>query len=145
MLIIFLGIIFFIPNNVKAETTVTVCKSGCDYTNFDDIANDYTENILQDKNLIVEVGEGEYIDTSLVIAESFQSFTIIGVSKEKTVLNNAILFSSYPQYGKIDIENITLNISDYLDFNIYLLNNLILKDVNINFSYEIIDIYTFNP
>ena len=50
LLFIFLGVLF-IPNNVEAATTVTVCHSGCDYNNFETLYNDYKNNILKEKDI----------------------------------------------------------------------------------------------
>lgn len=133
LLIIFIGLIFFIPEGVEAETTVTVCKSGCDYTNFDEIVDAYLSSTLTDKDLIVKVGEGEYVDDNLSRTVDFDSLQIIGVSKEKTILNNAIIYSTY-NTSRIDIENLTVNHASDKTIAIKSVNNLILKNVNININ-----------
>ena len=110
-----------------------MCKSGCDYTNFDEIVDAYLSSTLTDKDLIVKVGEGEYVDDNLSRTVDFDSLQIIGVSKEKTILNNAIIYSTY-NTSRIDIENLTVNHASDKTIAIKSVNNLILKNVNININ-----------
>ena len=138
VMLLFIGIIFFIPEGVEAETTVTVCNSGCDYADFDEIANAYYSQTLTDEDLIVKLGEGEYSDNSLIRSYMFNSLQIIGVSKEKTMLNNAIIYSTY-NISRIDIENLTINHASNETIAIKSVDNLILKNINININESLVE------
>ncbi len=86
--ILLLGI-FLITKDVYAKTTLSVCNSGYDYSNFEEIYNDYRNNTLTDKDLTIEVGEGEYYDKNYLdsISDSYDvSVTIKGASRENTKL-----------------------------------------------------------
>ena len=138
LLIIFLSIIFFIPEGVEAETTVTMCKSGCDYTNFDEIVNAYTSQTLTDKELIIEVGEGEYDANnkdfiSNLYKRRVSSIKIKGVSKEKTIIkNHCSEYTTYDGYS-LSFENVSI---ESLFFDTRSINSINLENVNITFSLD---------
>ena len=140
LLIVFIGIIFFIPSNVKAETTVTMCKSGCDYTNFDEVINDIGTNIL-DNDLTIEVRDGEYDANNKdfiagLLPSRINSLTIKGVSKEKTELVNCNLSLSINDKLKLAFEDISIETSD---FGYGGISNVILKNVNMLTSPSIVN------
>lgn len=116
--VVFLGI-FFLPKNVYASTTITVCNSGCDYSNFEEVRYAYMDDILTDKELIVELGEGSYKYNDLY--RYINSLTINGLSKENTVLqitdtslNELVLnnMSVVDNYGSISFYNKNVTLKD---------------------------------
>ena len=118
--VVFLGI-FFLPKNVYAKTTITVCNSGCDYSNFEEVRYAYMDGILTDKELVVELGEGSYEYNDLY--RYINSLTINGVSKENTVLqmvgsnlDNLVLnnMSVVDKYGVISFDNKTITLKDVI-------------------------------
>ena len=147
--VVFLGI-FFLPKNVYAKTTITVCNSGCDYSNFEEVEYAYMDGNLTDKELIVELGEGSYEYNDLY--RYINSLTINGVSKENTVLqmvnsnlDNLVLnnMSVVDNYGSISfnnknvtLKNIIINFSDIEEkwTNLSLMNifNINLENVTVN-------------
>ena len=147
--VVFLGI-FFLPKNVYAKTTITVCNSGCDYSNFEEVRYAYMDGNLTDKELIVELGEGSYEYNDLY--RYINSLTINGVSKENTVLqmvnsnlDNLVLnnMSVVDNYGSISfnnknvtLKNIIINFSDIEEkwTNLSLMNifNINLENVTVN-------------
>ena len=89
--VVLLGI-FFLPKDVFAQTTITMCNSGCDYKSFDEVEDAYFNNILTDSDLIIELGEGEYLgELNLNIIEKLK---IVGKSSESTVL--------IPSFNRVD-------------------------------------------
>ena len=130
--ILLLGI-FFMPKDVYAKTTLSVCNSGCDYSNFEEIYNDYRNNTLTDKDLTIEVGEGEYYDKNYLdsISDSYDvSVTIKRASRENTKLYG-INFDNSMMLG---IEN--LSIIDEMNLTLLIGTNISLKNVNIDFVSE---------
>ena len=147
--VVFLGI-FFLPKNVYAKTTITVCNSGCDYSNFEEVEYAYMDGNLTDKELIVELGEGSYEYNDLY--RYINSLTINGVSKKNTVLqmvnsnlDNLVLnnMSVVDNYGSISfnnknvtLKNIIINFSDIEEkwTNLSLMNifNINLENVTVN-------------
>ena len=131
--ILLLGI-FFMPKDVYAKTTLSVCNSGCDYSNFEEIYNDYINNILTDKDLTIEVGEGEYYDKNYLdnISDSYDvSITIKGASRENTKLYGL----SFDNSMMLGIENLSI-INDYMNLTLLIGTNISLKNVNIDFVSE---------
>ena len=147
--VVFLGI-FFLPKNVYAKTTITVCNSGCDYSNFEEVEYAYMDGNLTDKELIVELRECSYEYNDLY--RYINSLTINGVSKENTVLqmvnsnlDNLVLnnMSVVDNYGSISfnnknvtLKNIIINFSDIEEkwTNLSLMNifNINLENVTVN-------------
>ena len=122
--VVFLGI-FFLPKNVYAKTTITVCNSGCDYSNFEEVRYAYMDGNLTDKELIVELGEGSYEYNDLY--RYINSLTINGVSKENTVL----------QMVNSNLDNLVLNNMSVVDNYVSISfnnKNVTLKNIIINFS-----------
>lgn len=131
--ILLLGI-FLITKDVYAKTKLSVCKSGCDYSNFEEIYNDYINNILTDKDLTIEVGEGEYYDKNYLdnISDSYDvSITIKGASRENTKLYGL----SFDNSMMLGIENLSI-INDYMNLTLLIGTNISLKNVNIDFVCE---------
>ena len=132
VMLIFIGVIFFVPEVVEAKTTLSVCTDGCDYSNFEDIYMDYRNNTLTDKDLTIEVGEGEYYDADYLKKISYfydVSLTIKGASRENTKLyklgfNNEMV--------NFNIENLSI-IDDNVSFYTSTMNSISLKKVNIDF------------
>ena len=142
--------VFFLPKNVYAKTTITVCNSGCDYSNFEEVEYAYMDGNLTDKELIVELGECSYEYNDLY--RYINSLTINGVSKENTVLqmvnsnlDNLVLnnMSVVDNYGSISfnnknvtLKNIIINFSDIEEkwTNLSLMNifNINLENVTVN-------------
>ena len=147
--VVFLGI-FFLPKNVYAKTTITVCNSGCDYSNFEEVRYAYMDGNLTDKELIVELGEGSYEYNDLY--RYINSLTINGVSKENTVLqmvnsildnlvlNNMSVVDNYVSISfnnkNVTLKNIIINFSDIEEkwTNLSLMNifNINLENVTVN-------------
>ena len=135
LLFIFLGVLF-IPNNVEAATTVTVCHSGCDYNNFETLYNDYKNDILKEKDLTVKVGEGEYNDAyylGWLSGSGNDSLTVKGISKEETKF---VDFRFYGEKGYISFENISFYINDPESFLI-IRANIELNNIDIYYDYII--------
>lgn len=131
--ILLLGI-FLMPKDVYAKTTLSVCNSGCDYSNFEEIYNDYRNNTLTDKDLTIEVGDGEYYvgDYLDSISDSYDvSITIKGASRENTKLYG---LESYKDMVNFNIENLTI-IYDMIVIHL-VGTNISLKNVNIDFVSE---------
>ena len=123
--VVLLGI-FFLPKDVFAQTTITMCNSGCDYKSFDEVEDAYFNNILTDSDLIIELGEGEYLgELNLNILEKLK---IVGKSSESTVL--------IPSFNRVDdlvLENMKLINRENYSISFFL-NNITLKDVIIEIS-----------
>ena len=153
--VVFLGI-FFLPKNVYAKTTITVCNSGCDYSNFEEVRYAYMDGILTDKELVVELGEGSYEYNDLY--RYINSLTINGVSKDNVILDlsdgnsfnlqelilknisikndNASNFGEQLSGTKIVLDNVVISVYNYTNDSVLGLelssNNINIKDVVLN-------------
>ena len=154
--LIFLGI-FFLPKNVYASTTITVCNSGCDYNSFAEVESAYKEGTLTDKNLVVELKEGTHVYHRLS-HNYINSLTINGVSKDNVILDlsdgnsfnlqelilknisikndNASNFGEQLSGTKIVLDNVVISVYNYTNDSVLGLelfsNNINIKDVVLN-------------
>ena len=140
-----LGIVLFLPTNVSAQTTVSMCNEGCDYTNFNELADDYRHDVLTDEDLTIEVGEGEFTgidDFDDYVSSNLKSLEIKGISKEKSKLSNfsfVLAMNSSEELQSLVISD--LSIETLTDFTLYVnyVDNFELEDLNITIDRDITD------
>ena len=113
LIILVLGIFFIIPDNVEAESTYTVCSSGCDFTSLEEIYNKYRDGSFSEQNITLDIKGGTYDASRLYSIWNYSdSLTIKGESKENTILINIDAFSNYNDVVNLNIENVTLVLDD---------------------------------
>ena len=146
LIILALGMFLIIPDNVEAESTYTVCSSGCDFTGLEEIYNKYHDHSFTEKNITLDIKDGTYDASGLYSIWNFSdSLTIKGESKENTILTNVSNYYSSGSSANLNMENVTLVLDGQLaKANIE--GDVRLSNIDINVSREarVIDDFLFN-
>ena len=151
-LMLFVGIVFFIPSEVNAETNISICSSGCDFTSFGEAFSYYYDNDITDDILNIELKSEEYYEPETIenLIGCFPTIRIKGVSSEETILSISGIQTYDGEYisSYLTIDDVTINASDSLrltDFNDVSFNNVVLNYSGPNAdNVQAINIYNAN-
>ncbi len=96
--------IFFLPKDVFAQTTITMCNSGCDYKSFDEVEDAFDKDVDLSKEIIWTSKDDtiSIIDLDKILGLKEGNTTITGISSdglneyeiEVTVIKNPVTNSS---------------------------------------------------